>query len=71
MNEDSLTIEANKIENDSDKYMFVYHGKIIEDGQKIMGVNKDYGDNENGYEQGTIIYNFNHFIKDMYNQNEY
>lgn len=71
MNEDSLTIEANKIENDSDKYMFVYHGKIIEDGQKIMGLNKDYGDNENGYEQGTIIYNFNHFIKDMYNQNEY
>lgn len=21
--------------------------------------------------QGTIIYNFKHFIKDMYNQNEY
>ena len=51
--------------------MFVYHGKVIEDGQKIMGLNKDYGDNENGYEQGTIIYNFNHFIKDRYNQNEY
>lgn len=47
-------------------YIFTYNGKVIENGKELMGKNKDYQDDLNMYEQGTVIYNYNHYVKEQF-----
>ena len=66
---ESVNIEYDKVTDH--QYLFYYNGQLIENGHELMGQNRDYQDDDNMCEQGTVIYNYNQYIKSQFNNNSF
>ncbi|WP_028042873.1 hypothetical protein [Candidatus Stoquefichus massiliensis] len=66
---ESVNIEYDKVPDHH--YLFYYNGELIENGYELMGQNRDYQDDDNMCEQGTVIYNYNQYIKSQLNNNSF
>lgn len=59
-------IEDETIKETKDNYLFVYNGQLVQ--TDFISKNEDYNDNENIYKQGTLLYNYNQYVKSKYNK---
>lgn len=62
---DSIQIEDAYLADNPNDYIFIYNGQIINNASTIMSVNYDEKDDNDSYQYGTIMYNFNKFIQDQ------
>lgn len=72
INPENKDIDISQIENaylnnnNSNDYIFVYNGQIIDDAYTIMSQYHDNKDDYQSYKCGTVLYNYNKFIKEKF-----